>query len=195
MSERIQVQKVIDQETGELISEHSQHIAMNRDFVQFYRSQLHAVADLGRADPLALAVWLWIVERMGRDNALVCSMAPLVEYFQRSRQTISKKVGILLSKGYLGIAKSGTTNIYLANADLVWTSNAAKRRTAEFRANVVLSESEQSRSPDPFKKGMPLASADKAPPRKGAKAPPVIKSRRVVSPPPAVVEARWVPEK
>lgn len=188
----IERKQVIDEKTGELISENEQHVAMNRDFVQFYRSQLHTVAELGRSDPLALAIWLWIVERMGRDNALVCSMAPIIEHFQKSRQTISKKIALLRTKGYLGVAKTGTTNIYIANAELVWTSNASKRRTAEFRARVVVAESEQSKAPYPFIKSASPISEENAPPSSGAKKAPPIRSRRVISSPALVVDAASV---
>ena len=110
---------------------------------QAIRKHIADIADLGRADPLALAIWLWIVERMGSDNALVCSMTPLVEQFEKSRQTISKKINFLKRSRYLDILKSGTTNVYVINAELVWTTNAKRRTHAEFRASVVLSASEQ----------------------------------------------------
>ncbi|MCX7144154.1 MAG: hypothetical protein NT123_24580, partial [Proteobacteria bacterium] len=46
------------------------------------------------------------------------------------------------------VAKTGTTNVYLINAEIVWTASATSRRKAEFRANVVLAESEQMRPTD-----------------------------------------------
>src|SRR5487761_2304999 len=97
---------VVDESTGEIVSQSEKKLEQNKNFVQLYRDQLHAVAKLGMTDPLALCVWLWIVERMGKDNALVCS-----------RQTISKKVAFLRSHGFLGVAKTGTTNVYMVNAD------------------------------------------------------------------------------
>jgi hypothetical protein len=135
--------QVIDDSTGEIIIEKEQRIEQNKNFVQLYRGELHTVAKLGTADPLALAIWLWIVERMGRDNALVCSMEPLVEHFGKSRQTISKKISFLRKHRYLAIAKTGTTNVYLINAEIAWSASASRRRTAEFRSGVVLTESEQ----------------------------------------------------
>lgn len=140
---RIERRQIIDADTGELVSESEQRRKTNKDFVQFYRKHITDIANLGRADPLALAIWLWIVERMGSDNALVCSMAPLVEEFEKSRQTISKKLNFLRRSRYLDILKSGTTNVYVINAELVWTTNAERRTHAEFRASVVLSASEQ----------------------------------------------------
>lgn len=121
---KLERRQVIDKNTGEIISEHETHVEQNKNFVQLYRGQLHTIATLGRSDPLALAIWLWIVERMGRDNALVCSMQPLIEHFEKSRQTISKKVSLLRRRGYLGIAKTGTTNVYLINAEIAWTASA-----------------------------------------------------------------------
>ena len=139
----IERHQVIDENTGELIAEKEQHVEQNKNFVQFYRREIHTIAMLGRTDPLALAIWLWIVERMGYDNALVCSMQPLVDDFQKTRQTISKKISFLRKRGYLAVAKTGTTNVYMINAEIVWASSASRRRKAEFRANVVLAESEQ----------------------------------------------------
>lgn len=140
---RIEKRQIIDADTGELVSESEQRRKTNKDFVQFYRKHIADIATLGRADPLALAIWLWIVERMGTNNSLVCSMSPLVEEFGKSRQTISKKINFLKRSRYLDILKSGTTNVYLINAELVWTTNAEQRTYAEFRASVVISKSEQ----------------------------------------------------
>src|SRR5487761_2726990 len=118
---------VVDESTGEIVSQSEKKLEQNKNFIQLYRDQLHAVAKLGMTDPLALCVWLWIVERMGKDNALVCSMQPLREHFGKSRQTISKKVAFLRSHGFLGVAKTGTTNVYMVNADIAWSASASKR--------------------------------------------------------------------
>lgn len=173
---RIEIRKVVDRHTGEVISENERHRETNRDFVQFYRKHIADIADLGRADPLALAIWLWIVERMGSDNALVCSMTPLVEEFEKSRQTISKKINFLKRSRYLDILKSGTTNVYVINAELVWTTNAEQRTHAEFRASVVLSASEQP-------KGATVSEAsndDDGGDDKERRRPLIVKSRRMI---------------
>lgn len=173
---RIERRQIIDADTGELVSESEQRRKTNKDFVQFYRKHITDIADLGRADPLALAIWLWIVERMGSDNALVCSMAPLVDAFEKSRQTISKKIGFLKRTRYLDIFKSGTTNVYVINAELVWTTSAERRTFAEFRASVVISESEQTSSA-----AVSAASNDDdGGGRKERARPLIVKSRRMV---------------
>ncbi|NWG38710.1 MAG: replication/maintenance protein RepL [Hydrogenophilaceae bacterium] len=174
---RIEIRKVVDQHTGEVISENERRRETNRDFVQFYRKHIADIANLGRIDPLALAIWLWIVERMGSDNALVCSMTPLVEQFEKSRQTISKKISFLKRSRYLDIYKSGTTNVYVINAELVWTTNAERRTHAEFRASVVLSASEQPN-------GATAASAsndDDGGESKERRRPLIVKSRRMIT--------------
>ena len=173
---RIERRQIIDADTGELVSESEQRRKTNKDFVQFYRKHIADIATLGRADPLALAIWLWIVERMGTNNSLVCSMAPLVEAFGKSRQTISKKINFLKRSRYLDILKSGTTNIYLINAELAWTTNAEKRTYAEFRASVVISASEQP--------GGAMVSAasndDDGGESKARRRPLIVKSRRMI---------------
>lgn len=142
---RIEETKIYDKETGELIAEHTQEQEQNRNFVQLYRHHIEDIARLGSMDALALKIWLWIVERMGRDNALVCSMVPLVEHFKKSRQTISGKIGFLEKSGFLQVAKMGNTNVYLVNADIVWTADANGKRYAEFRGAIVIAESEQTK--------------------------------------------------
>lgn len=174
---RIEIRRVVDENTGEVIAENERRREINRDFVQFYRKHITDIAALGRTDPLALAIWLWIVERMGSDNALVCSMTPLVEEFEKSRQTISKKINFLKRSRYLDILKSGTTNVYVINAELVWTTHAERRTHAEFRASVVLSASEQ-----PSGTEIPTASNDDGgSERKDYRRPLVVKSRRMVA--------------
>ncbi len=135
--------KVVDTATGEVVSTHTQDAELNNNFVQLYRSHIQDIARLATMDPLALAVWFWIVERMGRDNALVCSMLPITEHFNKSRQTISAKISALEEAGFLQIAKTGTTNIYLINAAVVWTTNASGKERAEFRGAIIISGSEQ----------------------------------------------------
>lgn len=173
---RIEIRKVVDPHTGEVISENERRRETNRDFVQFYRKHITDIAALGRADPLALAIWLWIVERMGSDNALVCSMTPIVEHFKKSRQTVSKKISFLKKSRYLDIFKSGTTNIYVINAELAWTTNAERRTHAEFRASVVLSASEQPSSVT----GSEASNDADGGENKERRRPLVVKSRRMV---------------
>ncbi len=174
---RIEKRQIIDESTGEVISESEQRRKTNKDFVQVYRKHIADIANLGRIDPLALAIWLWIVERMGSDNALVCSMTPIVEHFKKSRQTVSKKISFLKKSRYLDIFKSGTTNIYVINAELAWTTNAERRTHAEFRASVVLSASEQPSSV----KVSEASNDDDGGESKERRHPLVVKSRRMIS--------------
>ena len=60
-----------------------------------------------------------------------------------SGRTISRAIKYLKDNGFLYIYKSGTSNVYVANKNLVWNSWGNNREYCEFPANIVLSKSEQ----------------------------------------------------
>ena len=80
---------------------------------------------------------------MDQENALIVSQETLSEYFGISKRTIIRQLNVLKEKGFIEIIKSGTTNVYLVNANIAWTSYANKREYAQFKANVFVSKSEQ----------------------------------------------------
>ena len=57
--------------------------------------------------------------------------------------TVARSIKYLKENGFLYVYKTGTSNVYVANKDLVWNSWGNNVEYCEFPANIVLSASEQ----------------------------------------------------
>ena len=57
--------------------------------------------------------------------------------------TIARAIKYLKDNGFIYVYKSGSSNVYVANNDLVWNSWGTNLEYCEFPANIVLSKSEQ----------------------------------------------------
>lgn len=79
---------------------------------------------------------------MDKYNAVVCSYKVLQEALGISSATITRAVKYLKDNGFISVYKTGTSNVYIANPNLVWNSwNNVKY--CEFPANIILSAAEQ----------------------------------------------------
>lgn len=134
-------QQIIDDSTGEVLSDTK--IKGNGNFVQFYRNEMSSLQKLIKEDPKAAAVFMFITEHMGQDNALIVSKECLAEQLDCSVRTVTRHIAVLKEKNFIDIAKSGTSNVYMVNANIAWTTNGTKRDYAKFRAQVLISKAEQ----------------------------------------------------
>ena len=57
--------------------------------------------------------------------------------------TVARSIKYLKEHGFIYVYKTGTSNVYVANKDLVWNSWGSNVEYCEFPANIVLSKSEQ----------------------------------------------------
>ena len=80
---------------------------------------------------------------MDKQNAIIISQTAMAEATGYSRQTINKSIKYLVDKKVLAIFKSGFSNIYAINSQIVWRSNAKGKKYALFDARVYISKSEQ----------------------------------------------------
>lgn len=116
----------------------------NKDFVQLYRSHIDDLARLAREQPRSYDLFMLLMKYMDGTNALCVSMQALTEIMQLSRQSLSKSVKYLKDNGWICVLKSGTSNVYIANPDVVWTSYGNQKQYCKFQANVLLASSENS---------------------------------------------------
>lgn len=96
--------------------------------------------------PIAYRIFKFLINSMDDYNAVICSQSVLQETFGVSRVTISRAIKILKDKKYIEIYKSGTSNVYAVNKNIVWNSWGNNYKYAKFGANIILSESEQEES-------------------------------------------------
>ncbi|MCH5204512.1 MAG: replication/maintenance protein RepL [Oscillospiraceae bacterium] len=93
--------------------------------------------------PSAFAIFDFLVEKADKYNAVICSPKVFEEALGLSQATVYRAVKVLQEKKFIDIKKSGTSNVYMLNKELVWKSWGTNYRYAEFGAKIILSESEQ----------------------------------------------------
>lgn len=126
----------IDYNTGEVTR-------VNTNFIQFYNDKLPFVNSMIKDDATAVRLFLFLVEHMDKRNAIIISQQAISEALELNRRTIIRCIKYLVEKKALTIFKSGTSNIYAINSQIVWRSNADGKEYALFDARVYISKSEQ----------------------------------------------------
>lgn len=114
----------------------SRFYQVNKDNSEYLRSCL-------RENPKALELLFFIFDHMDKYNAVICSYQVFQEALGMSKATIQRSIKYLKDNGFVYIYKTGTSNVYVANKDLVWNSWGNNINYCEFPANIVLSRSEQ----------------------------------------------------
>lgn len=113
------------------------------DFYQINKLNSEYLRRCLNEQPRALELLLFIYEKMDKYNALVCSYDVFMTALNVSKATLARSIKYLKLNGYIYVYKSGTSNVYVANPDLVWNSWGYNVQYCEFPANVILSSSEQ----------------------------------------------------
>lgn len=114
----------------------------NKNFVMYFRPFMDELTKMAGENYTAYRVFQLICKNMDGTNALVISMNALSEIMQLSRQSISKAVKYLKENGWIDVLKSGTSNVYVVNPDVAWTSYGEQKAYCKFNANVLLCASE-----------------------------------------------------
>ena len=134
----------LDKTTGELR-------LGNKKFYQFYVHNFKVISQLQRDFSTAVTILFFIIEHMELDNALVISQKALSEVLGISRSTVYRNVEILKNSKIIRVLKTGNSNIYVVNADVVWRKSAEQKKFALFNAKVYLTPSEQDEIKKPIK--------------------------------------------
>lgn len=116
----------------------------NRDFIQVYRNHLDMIAELGAENPTALKLLLFLMKHMDGTNALCVSATVLADMLGCSRMTVSRAVKYLKENGWLCVLKTGTSNVYVINPEVAWTSYGYQKQYCKFNATVLLGSDENS---------------------------------------------------
>lgn len=114
----------------------SRFYQVNKDNSDYLRSCL-------KENPKALELLFFIFDHMDKYNAVICSYKVFQEALGMSKATVQRAIRYLKENGFLYVYKSGTSNVYVANKNLVWNSWGNNVEYCEFPANIVLSKSEQ----------------------------------------------------
>ena len=111
----------------------------DKDFVKMYRKFIKAIADLSMKNPTALTILLFLIRNMDGLNAIGVSTTAIGSLTGYSRQTVSKSIKYLKENGWIEIFKQGTSNIYVINPDVVWTSYAEQKAYCNMKSSLLLS--------------------------------------------------------
>ena len=69
--------QIVDRETGEVKSRGS--LGENSNFVMLFRNQMSALVELQKTEPKAGALFMFFMEHMDRENALIVSIKTISE--------------------------------------------------------------------------------------------------------------------
>ena len=134
----------IDRNTGELRKS-------NGKFTQFMNENLHILRVLLRENPKICETFLFLVENMDKNNAIVISQNTLAEFMEISRTTAYRYIKYLKENNFLKIGKTGGVNVFILNEQIVWKNSAESREYAKFSATVYMSRIEQDKETSFYK--------------------------------------------
>lgn len=120
----------------------NKHKSNFKDFYQINKKHSDKLITLALKNPKANALLLFILNNMDGLNALQCSSVVLQEALGMSRTTIYRLTKYLQQNGFIAILKSGTSNVYIVNDDLAWSSWGNNKQYCKFPATVMLSGTE-----------------------------------------------------
>jgi len=112
------------------------------NWYQFNRDHTKEMIWLATNHPKAQVILLFLLEQMDNYNAVMCSYQVFQDALSISKQTITRGIKTLKEKGFIVVMKSGTSNVYIVNDNLAWSSWGKNRKYCKFPANVVLSAEE-----------------------------------------------------
>ena len=81
---------------------------------------------------IASSILNFIMEHMDYHNALCCSYAVFMDYFEVSKPTVSRAIKLLKDNGFIDVLKSGTSNVYIVNHEVAWTSYGEDKKMCKF---------------------------------------------------------------
>ncbi|HCH1318502.1 TPA: replication/maintenance protein RepL, partial [Vibrio parahaemolyticus] len=115
----------------------------NNNFTQLNNAYgWKAMRTITRENQTAFEVFTFLGEHMDKSNAVMCSMSVLQEFTGKGRTTVSNAVKYLKENGVLSVLKSGNSNVYVLNPDLIWKAANTAKPYCEFEGKVLVSKKE-----------------------------------------------------
>lgn len=114
----------------------------NRDFFQVSRAFALNLAELASESKTAFKIFMFLAKHMDGANALCVSMLALEDALGISRSTANRAIKHLKNNGWICVLKTGTSNIYVLNPKVVWSSYANQKKYCQFKTNVIISPTE-----------------------------------------------------
>ena len=128
---------------GEKSTENKEEELANAHFVQLDKSVMKEWRMLIGRNPIAVEIMYFFMEKMGYDNAIVCSYKVLEEITGTSRSSVARAIKSLKDGKWIQPVKIGSALAYVVNEKVAWQTYANRRQYAIFRATVIAAGSEQ----------------------------------------------------
>ncbi|WP_061301166.1 replication/maintenance protein RepL [Clostridium botulinum] len=122
--------------------ERNEELKKNSNFVMIYRDHMPEMRWLMKKGGIASGILNFIIEHMDSKNALMCSQQVFIDYFEISRPTVARAIKLLYDNGFIDILKSGTSNVYIVNKEVAWTSWNNQKEYCQFNGNILISKAE-----------------------------------------------------
>lgn len=140
LKRKIRQQELEQQEQQE--QEEREKAKKNRNFVQLYRDNMPELRWLMAKSGIASSLLFFILEHMDTKNALACSYGVFEDYFEVSRTTIYRAIKLLDENGFIDVLKMGSSNVYVVNTDVAWSSWENQKQYAQFEGKMLVSRKE-----------------------------------------------------
>lgn len=114
----------------------------NSNFVMIYREHMPEIRWLMKKSRYASNIFNFILEHMDYNNALMCSYQVFMDYFEISSETVRKSIKVLKENGFVDVLKSGTSNVYIVNQEIAWSSWDNQKKYCKFNGNILISATE-----------------------------------------------------
>lgn len=93
-------------------------------------------------NPLAMKMYLLIVQKMDKRNALVASYDFFMQQFNTSSSSVRRAVSVLQKNDILQIKRIKGMTIYLLNPNIVWKDKGSRQQYCEFNAKIIMTGGE-----------------------------------------------------
>lgn len=138
--QRQRLSEIREQERKE--REEKEQERKNSNFVMMYRDHMPEMRWLTNKSGKASNILNFIMEHMNYQNALMCSYQVFMDYFNISSDTVRRCIKLLYDSGFIDIIKSGTSNVYIVNQEVVWASWDSQKKYCKFNGNILISATE-----------------------------------------------------
>jgi len=140
--EKRRLRELLFQEEDKQNEEEKEKAKKNKNFVQVYRQNMPELRWLMAKSGIASSLLFFILEHMDNKNALACSYAVFEDYFEVSKPTITRAIKLLKENGFIDILKMGTSNVYVVNTEIAWSSWDNQKQYVQFEGKLLVSKKE-----------------------------------------------------
>ena len=111
-------------------------------WLQLEKKAAKELQSLAIKSPAAMGTLLYLVNNMGRDNALIVSQKAIAAALGLSLKSVGNSVKLLDQHHFIEAIKVGNMTVYKVNSRVAWQGNRGAR-FAHFGAEVIALENEQ----------------------------------------------------